>query len=116
MILNYFLTDCNPRAGFPFNQLHKNVLGLFSVESQLAEQRKEIIRESLITSQTLPELPSVEPIPASLWKQAKFAPWVLHRVSSLLASSYFTPDDFSEGKASSLKFLSPSLPTKCVLF
>ena len=31
----------------------------------------------------------VEPVPAELWKQAQLVPWVLHRVTSLMAALPF---------------------------
>ena len=43
VILDTFLTDRNPRVGFPFNLMHEEVLKLFTVESHLAKQMTEIM-------------------------------------------------------------------------
>ena len=57
-------------------------------------------KERSYRSYRLGELMGVEPVPAGLWKQGQMFPWVLHRVSSLLASIPFIEPSWVEEELS----------------
>ena len=57
-------------------------------------------KERTYRSYRLGELMGVEPLGAGLWRQCQMVPWVLHRVTSLLATLPFLHHHWREGQLS----------------